>query len=295
MLGASLALLLSLTRKKYFIPIRVAAEELNIPYTSLVSIEDFRYVPDHKMIPRMYAFFVKYPIEATSKITETDLIGLLARERIYYRLLSILKHIYFPVNASRPVGWLFVEISRHFIKYKKDDFRKATILLPTEANARIFARHLFEREWNESRQEKFGVKLEGINPDETALDFTLVDPSATIYTIFRPVSEKSPCYFAHLFLRTILKRLVLSYDFWLERKSRIEYLACQSALSHCQGVPFREVNSYLSGMGVSPLKLHDVLVLYGPEGDITLLTSSITDYAANVISLPGDIVETVMS
>lgn len=295
-MAISLGLLVSATRSFHSLSLRRAAARLGLPFTTLAACENFLYPPPMHLASSLPQLFRSYPPPSelfSPPPGERELAYMAARDALFHALIPLLETSYHGVTSAHAVGALWLAVMELFLRREGPVFR---VLAPRDPQAAWLSRHLFRRWWGSfRRQEAFGLRFYPPLSAEEPFAATFETAGGGVYQAFFPEQEGNSCYFAYLFLYTLLKRIAMGFSPGLEKLASSSVLMARPPLEWAarEGRPlsFAEAAEALKWAGSPPLVLADALVLHGPEGDITLLTSSLTEPAAYWIALRGDLLE----
>lgn len=287
-------LLISATRYLHSLSLRRAADRLNVPFTTLAACENFLYPPPIPLTSSLPQFFRSYPppSELYPQPGDQELTYMCGRDAMFHALVPFLESSYHGTTSAHAVGSLFLALTQIFLRRETPVLR---ILSPRDPIAAYLVKHLFRRWWgNLKRQEIFGLRFyPPLSPEEPFAAAFEAAGGGGVYRAFFPEQEGNSCYFSFLFLYVLLKRIAFSFSLDIERLAARSALLARAPLEWAakegRVLSFSEAAEALKWAGSPPLVLADALVIYGPEGDITLLASSLTDPAANWIAIKGDL------
>lgn len=295
-MSVPVCLLISATRSWHSLSLRRAAERLAVPFTTLAACENFLYPPPAHLASPLAQLFYSYPPPAelfSPPPGERELAYMIRRDALFHALIPFLEASYHAVSSSHRVGSLFLALNEIFLRREGPVLR---ILAPQDPVASWLLRHLFRRWWgNLKRQEVFNIRFyPPLSPDEPFAAAFEAAGGGGVYRVFFPEQEGQNCYFAFLFLYVLLERIALSFSLSLGRLASHSIIMARCPLEiagRTEGLlAAAEAAEVLKRAGSPELVVADALVLHGPQGYITLLTSSLTDEAAYWIALKGDLV-----
>lgn len=273
-----------------------------MPFTSLVEIEDFHFVPDpEKYSNNIWWFLQNYPVSPPQMVPSSpkDVLLMLYSDHVFRQLVPLLTLSYYRVDEPSLIkGGLFLPFQQIYlaVEGRKDvDFG---FRAPADPIANRLVKYFFWKKWGNCEKPRL-ASLKFV-PGDNELAAGFKGPRSEAYRIFFPEKRGKRSYFAFMLLYVLTKRLNLSMPpaVFNRPQEHSNYVDASIFLNPYSPETYEKVRPALQeglermwyyNLGYSLFAPSDVLVLHGPQGDITLLGASIADPDSFWVQLEGDL------